>query len=79
MRALKGIVTSTKMAKTLVVTIHTYKAHPKYKKRFKTSKKYYVHNEEGKYKDGDVVTIYESRPMSRLKRWTVTKESLKNH
>ena len=61
------------MAKTLVVTIHTYKAHPKYKKRFKTSKKYYVHNEEGKYKDGDVVTIYESRPMSKLKRWTVTK------
>ena len=73
MRSKKGIVVSNKMAKTIVVTVHTYKTHPKYKKRFRVSKKYYAHDEKGAYKTGDEVTIYETRPLSKLKRWTVEK------
>ncbi|HMR00911.1 MAG TPA: 30S ribosomal protein S17 [Candidatus Gracilibacteria bacterium] len=71
MRTKKGIVTSTKMDKTIVVTVHTYKTHPKYKKRYQISKKFYAHDEENKCQVGDKVTIYESKPLSKLKRWTV--------
>lgn len=70
-RSKKGIVTSNKMDKTLVVQVHTYKMHPKYKKRFRTSKKFYAHNPENKFQIGDEITIYETRPLSKLKRWTV--------
>ena len=77
MRSKKGVVTSTKMNKTLVVTVHAYKIHPKYKKRFKTSKKYYVDVPTGTYAVGDEVTIYETRPLSKLKRWTVVKPQQK--
>jgi small subunit ribosomal protein S17 len=72
MRSKKGIVTSAKQEKTLVVTSHTYKRHPKYKKRFRTSKKYHVDNPENKkFEEGDEVTIYETRPLSKLKRWSL--------
>lgn len=71
MRSKKGIVTSDKMKNTLVVTVHSYKTHPKYKKRFRVSKKYYTHDPQSKFKMGDEVTIYETRPLSKLKRWTV--------
>lgn len=71
MRTKKGIVTSDKMDKTLVVTVHSYKTHPKYKKRYRVSKKYYVDDPQKKHKMGDEVTIYETRPLSKLKRWTV--------
>lgn len=70
-RSKKGIVTSNKMDKTLVVQVHTYKMHPKYKKRYRTSKKFYAHNPENKFQIGDEVTIFETRPLSKLKRWTV--------
>ncbi len=73
MRSKKGIVTSAKMDKTLVVTVHTYKTHPKYKKRYRTSNKFYAHDAENKYQVGDEVTIYETKPLSKLKRWTVEK------
>ena len=73
MRFKKGIVTSDKMDKTRVVTVHMYKTHPKYKKRYRISKKYYAHDEQNKYKAGDEVTIYETKPLSKLKRWTVEK------
>jgi small subunit ribosomal protein S17 len=46
MRTIKGIVTSTKMDKTVVVSINTYKKHPKYKKSFKVTSKYYAHDEQ---------------------------------
>lgn len=71
MRTKKGTVTSSAMDKTIVVTVHTYKTHPKYKKRFRVSKKFYAHDPENKYQVGDQVTIYETRPLSKLKRWTV--------
>lgn len=71
MRLKKGVVTSNKMNKTLVVSVETYKSHPKYKKRFKVTKKFYAHDEENKFNEGDVVTIKETRPLSKLKRWEV--------
>lgn len=68
----KGIVTGNKQNKTLIVTVHTYKKHPKYKKRYKTSKKYYVHNPENKkFEIGDNIVIQETKPISKLKRWTI--------
>jgi len=70
MRSKSGIVTSTKMDKTIVVTVHTYKTHPKYKKRFRVSKKFYAHDPEGKVEVGEKITIYETTPLSKLKRWT---------
>lgn len=73
MRTKKGIVTSDKMNKTIVVTVHSYKTHPKYKKRFRVSKKYYADNPNNTHKIGDKVTIYETKPLSKLKRWSVEK------
>ncbi len=70
-RTKKGTIVSAKAPKTLVVKVDTYKTHPKYQKRFKVSKKFYAHYEEGKYEEGQVVTIEETRPMSKLKRWKV--------
>ncbi|MBU1018363.1 MAG: 30S ribosomal protein S17 [Patescibacteria group bacterium] len=70
MRTKTGIVTSTKMKDTVVVTVHAYKRHPKYKKRYRVSKKHHAHDAGNKLKEGDKVTIYESRPLSKLKRWT---------
>lgn len=72
MRTKTGIITSNKMAKTLVVTVNTYKNHPKYKKRYKVSKKFYAHVDDAlQYQIGDEVTIAETRPVSKLKRWKV--------
>jgi small subunit ribosomal protein S17 len=45
MRTKKGIVSSVKMDKTIVVSVHTYKNHPTYKKRYKVTKKFYAHDE----------------------------------
>jgi len=45
MRTKKGLVTSDKMNKTIVVSVHTYKSHPKYKKRYRITKKFYAHDE----------------------------------
>ena len=77
MRIKKGLVTSNKMDKTLVVTVHRYKLHPKYKKRYRISKKFYVDNPNNEYSIGDQVTFYETRPLSKLKRWTVIKPETK--
>lgn len=64
------------MQKTIVVTIDTYKTHPKYKKRYKSSSKFYAHDENAVAKVGDTVTIRETRPLSRLKRWTLIEDSV---
>jgi small subunit ribosomal protein S17 len=70
------VVTSTKMQKTIVVTVETYKTHPKYKKRYKSSAKFYAHDENGIAKLGDTVTVSETRPLSRLKRWMLVEDSI---
>lgn len=70
-RTKKGIIVSDKMDKTVVVAIERLKVHSKYKKRFKVTKKYKVHDPENKFKIGDKVTIVETRPMSKNKRWKI--------
>lgn len=72
-RTKKGIVASNKQEKTLVVEVFTYAAHPKYKKRYRKTQRYHVDNPENKkFEIGDDVTIYETRPLSKLKKWTIT-------
>lgn len=71
MRTKKGTVTSDKMNNTIVVTVHSYKTHPKYKKRFRVSKKFYADDPGNTCKVGDEVTITETKPLSKLKRWRV--------
>lgn len=72
MKTLKGIVVSDKMTKTVTVKVISLWQHPLYSKRVKRSKRYLAHNEIDA-KLGDSVVINESRPISRLKRWVVTK------
>jgi small subunit ribosomal protein S17 len=66
-----GEVVSTKMTKTIVVQVTRRVAHPLYKRILTRRKKFYAHDEEGKAKMGDQVRIVESRPLSKLKRWTL--------
>jgi small subunit ribosomal protein S17 len=73
MRTKVGVVTSTKMDKTIVVTQDTSKSHPKYKKRFKITRKFYAHDEANTCVVGNVVEISETRPLSKSKCWTLVK------
>lgn len=75
MRTKSGVVTSDKMDKTIVVSVHTYKLHSKYKKRYRVTRKFYAHDENNTHKIGDVVTIEETKPLSKLKRWLVVEET----
>ena len=64
-----GVVTSTKMDKTIVVEYVARVPHPKFKKIVKKSKKFYAHDENSTAKVGDKVRIVETRPLSKLKSW----------
>jgi small subunit ribosomal protein S17 len=66
-----GIVVSTKMQKTIVVEVEMRKAHPKYKRIVRSTKKFYAHDEQSSARMGDVVRIRETRPLSKLKRWAL--------
>jgi small subunit ribosomal protein S17 len=66
---LTGVVTSTKMAKTIVVKVTRTVQHPLYQRVVRHAKKYYAHDETGEAKLGDTVTIVSTRPLSKLKRW----------
>ncbi len=70
-RKFQGVVVSDKMDKTIVVKVERVKVHRKYKKRYVVSKRYKVHDEKNKFKEGDKVTFVECRPLSREKRWRV--------
>jgi small subunit ribosomal protein S17 len=59
------------MAKTAVVEVGRVKQHALYKKTLRETKKYFAHDEEQVCKEGDLVRIIETRPLSRLKRWSV--------
>ncbi len=72
MRSKKGVVVSKSGNKTIVVQVSTSKVHPKYKKRYSVNNKFHAHDEANEAKVGDLVMIYETRPLSRLKRWTLT-------
>lgn len=68
-RRLRGLVISTKMAKTVVVRIDRRVAHPKYGKYYTVSKKCKVHDAQGAAHVGDVIEIEETRPLSKEKHW----------
>jgi len=70
-KILIGTVTSNKMQKTIVVEVTRKKAHPLYGRVISIRKKFYAHDEKNEAHIGDVVRIEESRPLSRLKRWTL--------
>jgi len=70
-KKLQGIVVSDKMQKTVVVEVESMKEHPKYKRRFKSHKKYKAHDENKTYKVGDKVVIEETAPISKDKKWKV--------
>jgi len=74
MRSKKGHISSNVQDKTIIAEVHTYKRHPKYKKRYRTTKKFHIDNPENKkFEIGDEVTFYETKPISKLKRWTLVK------
>ncbi len=64
-----GRVVSDKMDKTIVVEITTTQRHPKYHKRIKRSTRLTAHDENNIAKDGDLVKIMETRPLSKTKRF----------
>jgi small subunit ribosomal protein S17 len=68
-----GIVTSNKTDKTIVVTTHTRKTHPLYRKQYTVTTKFMAHDEKNECQPGDKVSIVETRPLSARKRYTLEK------
>ena len=68
-----GRVSSVSMEKTIVVSVQVLSQHPLYKKTVKRSNKYKAHDEENQANVGDLVEIVETRPLSKTKRWRLTK------
>ena len=66
-----GRVVSDKMDKTVVVAVNYVRRHPLYHKRITRTSKFYAHDENNECKEGDLVRIEETRPLSRQKRWIV--------
>lgn len=75
-RVLNGFVVSDKEDKTIHVKVERYVSHPLYKKRIRRHKKYAVHDPSNDFKVGDFVSIVESRPISKTKKWTVLKDKV---
>jgi len=66
-----GVVTSTKMDKTIAVKVERRLKHPIYGKYVRKSNKFLAHDEKNDCNEGDIVKIKESRPLSRRKRWSL--------
>lgn len=64
-----GRVVSSRMDKTIVVEVTRHAQHPLYKRVVRLRKKFYAHDERNQCRDGDMVRIEETRPLSKLKRW----------
>ena len=71
LRSTSGVVVSDKMDKTIVVAVNTLKKHPKYHKRFTSTKKFKVHDPKNQFKTGDKVSFVNCRPLSKDKQWKV--------
>ena len=67
-----GRVVSTKMEKTVVVTVERQRTHRLYKKAVRRQTRFKAHDENSVCSEGDLVRIQETRPLSRDKRWRVT-------
>lgn len=70
-RVLQGTVVSDKNDKTVVVEVERRFTHPLFKKTVRKTKKYHAHDEKNVFKTGDKVSIEESAPISKNKRWVV--------
>ena len=70
-RVLTGLIVSDKGDKTVVVNVERKVKHPLYGKIIRRSKKYHAHDEANEYKAGETVRIEETKPISKLKTWTV--------
>ena len=74
-KILRGIVVGDKPDKTITVLVERKFQHPVLKKVIKSKKKYSVHDQENKYKNGDKVSIIESKPFSKTKKFQVLEET----
>ena len=74
-RILTGTVVSSNTNKTIVVKVTRRVQHKLYKKIISQSKKYHAHDENNSFKIGDIVKIIESKPISKLKSWTVLNDT----
>lgn len=72
-RTLVGRVVSDARTKTVTVLVERRTKHELYGKIVARSRKYHAHDEKGEYKQGDVVEISETRPISKTKSWIVTR------
>lgn len=72
-KSLTGIVVSTKNEKTIIVAVDIYVKHALYNKRFKQTKRFAAHDEQGIAKMGDIVKITSTRPMSKTKSFRLEK------
>jgi len=70
-KILTGKIISVKMKDTVVVSVERFTKHPKYGKFLKRQKKFKVHDAGNKHKEGEVVNIVETRPMSKDKRFMI--------
>ena len=78
-RILQGIVVSDKNDKTIVVKVERRLRHPVLKKTVRLSKKYHAHDDKNEARTGDIVRIEETRPLSKLKRWTLVEKVAAGH
>tara|TARA_B100000674_G_C37712530_1_gene855846 strand:+ start:445 stop:690 length:246 start_codon:yes stop_codon:yes gene_type:complete len=74
-RILSGVVVSSNANKTIVVNVTRRIKHKLYKKIIRRSKKYHAHDENNQFNIGDTVSIIESKPLSKLKKWKVVSDA----
>ena len=72
-KVMRGMVTSNKMSKTLVIQIDRKVKHPMYEKFVARKTKLYAHDEKSEAKVGDIVEVCQTRPLSKLKRWRLVR------
>ena len=70
-RVMRGTICKATNKNTVVVEVERTFKHPIYKKYIKRSKKYHAHDEKNKFKEGEKVSIIESKPISKKKTWQV--------
>jgi small subunit ribosomal protein S17 len=73
-KTFSGKIVSTKMKDTVVVLVERFTKHPKYGKFLKRQKKFKVHDAGNKHKEGEVVEIYETKPISKDKRFMISEK-----
>ncbi len=76
-RQMTGVVTSNSSDKTVVAVVAVRKTHPLYKKKYTSTKKFYIHDEKNLANVGDTIRFIESIPMSKTKRWALEEVMIK--